>query len=75
MDNMEIYARAYEEAQRLIEKCFSFFNPYSCEIDDEGIPFNQREAFYREVEDVLFEKGYNITRNGRYFKIDRYQAK
>lgn len=72
---MDIIAKAYDEAQRLIEKCFSFHNPYSCVIEDDGIPFNQKERFYRLVEEELLEKGEKITRNGQFFKIDRYQRK
>lgn len=75
MDNSELQAMASEEARRLYEKEFSCFNPYTREIDAEGIPFTQRETFYRMVEDELREKGEEIQRQGPYFKIARYQRK
>ena len=72
-----IKALAYEEVQRLLEKCFSFHNPYTCiiETDIYGIPFNQKEEFCRLVEKELLEKGEKISREGEYFKIDKFQRK
>ena len=75
MDKMTMTAMAYEEAQRLLEKSFSFHNPYTCEIEAEGIPFNQREEFYKLVEEELLERGEKISRQGEFFKIDKYQKK
>ena len=75
MNKMEIEAKAYEEAQRLLETSFSFDNPYTCEIDDSEIPFSDRDFFYAEVEKVLSDKGEEIKREGRYFKICRYNKK
>ena len=75
MDIMELTAMASEEARRLYEKEFSYFNPYTREIDAEGIPFSQREAFYQMVEEELLEKGEKIRRQGQYFEIERYQRK
>ena len=75
MDEMYLQALAYDEAQRLIEKCFSFFNPYSNEIEAETVPFNLRDHFYALVQKELELKGQRITRRGAYFKIDMYQAK
>jgi len=72
MTNMELTAKAYDEAQRLLEKCFSYDNPYTCVIDAEEIPFEQREKFYRMVEEELLEKGEHINRKGEFFKIVRY---
>ena len=71
----DMNALAYEEAQRLLEKCFSFFNPYTCIIDAEGIPFEKREKFYSLVEEELLKKGEKIIREGELFKIKRYQSK
>ena len=68
-------ALASEEARRLIEKEFSYHNPYSVVIEDEGIPYTQRERYYALVEEELLMKGEKITRNGQFFKIDRYQNK
>lgn len=75
MDNIK--ALAYEEAQRLLEKCFSFYNPYTCiiETDIYEIPFNKKEEFCTLVEEELLEKGKKISREGEYFKIDKYQKK
>ena len=73
MDKMELMAKAYEEAQRIIEKCFSFDNPYTCEIYAEEIPHADKDNFYAYVEGILNEKGYNIfNRRGPYFKIVKY---
>ena len=73
MEYSPLEALAYEEAQRLLEKCFSFYNPYSCEIDAEGIPFEEREKFYRLVEEELARRGEQISRRSQFFKIMRYQ--
>ncbi len=75
MENMELQAIASEEARRLYEKEFSYFNPYTREIDTEGIPYTQKEAFCRMVEEELLQKGEKIRRQGQYFKIDKYQSK
>ena len=69
----DITALAYDEAQRLLETCFACYYPYTCIIEDDGVPFEKRETFYRQVEEELLLKGEKITRNGKYFKIDRYQ--
>lgn len=71
----DLHALAYEEAQRLLEKCFSFHNPYTCIIDAQGISFELREDFYRLVEEELLAKGEKIIREGEYFKIQRFQRK
>jgi len=73
--NNDIIGRAYEEAQRLIETCFNYYNPYTCIIEAEDIPFEEREGFYRQVEEELLAKGEEIRREGAYFKIKRYQRK
>ncbi len=70
-----IKVRAYEEAQRLLEKCFSFHNPYTCIIEAEGIPFEQQDKFYQLVEEELLKKGERIIREGEYFKIERFQKR
>lgn len=72
---IDITSKAYEEAQRLIEKYFSYDNPYTCIIDAEAIPFEMREKFYSQVEEELLLKGEKITRHGEFFKIDKYQKK
>ena len=71
---MDLTAKAYEEAQRLLEKCFSYHNPSMCEIYVEDVPFEEREKFCSLVEDELLVKGEKITRFGSYFKIPRYQS-
>ena len=71
--NDNILALAYEEAQRLLEKYFTFHNPYACMIEAEGVPFEQQENFYQMVEDELLKKGERIKRDGPYFKIVRFQ--
>ena len=73
MKNIEIEALASEEARRLYEKEFSYYNPYTREIDAEGIPFLEREKFYQLVEEELLQKGEMIQRDGAYFKIMKYQ--
>ena len=69
----DITALAYEEAQRLLEACFSFDNPYTCMIESSGVPFEQQEDFYQMVEEELLERGEKIRREGSYFKILRFQ--
>ena len=71
--HIDIRALAYEEAQRLLETCFTFYNPYTCIIETAGIPFEKQEEFYRMVEEELLERGENIRREGQYFKILRFQ--
>ena len=76
MDDMT--ALVYEEVQRLLEIYFSHHHPYTCEIQADGIPFNQRDTFYQMVEAELLERGKSITRDriyGQYFKIDEYQKR
>lgn len=70
---MALEAEASEEARRLYEREFSFFNPYTREIETEGISHSKEEAFCQMVEDELRRRGEKILRNGRYFKISRYQ--
>ena len=67
-----------EEVQRLLETCFSYHNPYTCEISAEGVPFEERDNFYRMVEEELLERGKKITRDrkyGQYFKINEFQKR
>lgn len=71
----ELEARASEEARRLYEQEFHYYNPYSREIDIKGIPCALEDKFCRMVEEELELKGEKIHRNGKYFKIDRYQKK
>ena len=74
MEKWKLESKASEEAQRLYEKEFSFHNPYTVIICD-GIPFSQREEFYRLVEEELNSRDEKIIRpyNQQYFKIVRYQ--
>lgn len=77
MKRSELEALAYEEAVRLLEKEFSFHNPYSRVIETEGIPYGDIETFCRLVEDELELKKEKITRDNKYpnlFKIDKFQA-
>ena len=73
--DMDIESLAYEEAQRIMEECFSFYNPYTCIIEVEEIPFEQREHFCQLVEDELLERGERIKRDGPYFKILKFQKR
>lgn len=75
LSNMALEAEASEEARRLYEEEFHYYNPYTREIDTRGIPYSQEEWFCQMVEDELHLKGEKIHRDGRYFKIDRYQKK
>lgn len=75
MNDMTLMAMASEEARRLLEKEFSFHNPYTVVIEDGEIPFTQREQFWSLVEEELRMKGEKITRIGPHFKIDKYQRK
>ena len=73
MNRLDLYSLADEEARRLIEKDFSYDNPYTCVMDDEEIPHLDRDLFYQLVEDALKERGYLIiNRRGPYFKIAKY---
>ena len=74
MHSSDIRALSYEETQRLLETCFTFYNPYTCIIEAEGIPFENQEQFYRMVEEELLAKGEKIRREGPYFKILRFQS-
>ena len=73
MNNNEIEARACEEAVRLYENEFHYYNPYTREINAEGIPYSKQEMYFRLVEEELLAKGEKILRQGAYFKIARYQ--
>lgn len=70
---MYMEALAYDEAQRLLETSFNFYNPYTCIIETEGIPFNEKELFCKMVEQELALRGEKINRRGEYFKITKYQ--
>ncbi len=75
MQQWELEAKASDEAQRLYEKEFSFYNPYTVTMDDEGIPFTQRKEYYHLVERELALRGEEINRpfDGPFFKITKYQ--
>lgn len=73
-EQLDLSALAYDEAGRLYENFFHYHNPFTIEIDTTGVPYYLEEAFCRLVEDELALKGEKIRRNGRYFKIDKYQA-
>ena len=77
MEKWELEMKASDEAQRLYEKEFSFYNPYTVTIDDYDIPFSQREEYYRMVQRELELRGEEITRpiDGPFFKINKYQRK
>ena len=72
---IDLVAVAAEEAARLYEVNFHHYHPYTVEIETAGIPEHRREYFCRLVEDELALKGETILRDGRYFKIARYQSK
>ena len=54
--------------------CDHHYHPYTVEIETNGVPYDKEEYFCRLVEEELQKKGEKISRDGRYFKIDRYQA-
>lgn len=72
--NGELEAMASEEARRIYEKEFSYHNPYTREIESDGVPVGLEEAYYRMVENELALRGEKIFRDGKYFKISRYQS-
>ncbi len=75
MTKSELEALAYDEAQRLLEKEFTYHNPYSRIIECDQIPYNQQDEFCQMVEEELKLKGETITRDGKFFKIDKFQQK
>ena len=70
----DLVAMAAEEASRLYETCFHHYHPWSVDIDTTGVPYDKVETFCRLVEEELALRGEKIRRDGRYFKIDKYQA-
>lgn len=70
----DLVALAAEEARRLYEANFHHYHPYTVEIETDGVPYDKVEYFCRLVEEELLTKGEKIRRDGRYFKIDRYQS-
>ncbi|MCI9246254.1 MAG: hypothetical protein HFJ30_03905 [Clostridia bacterium] len=75
LDISVLEAEASEEARRLYEREFHYHNPYTRVIETGGIPTSQVEEFCQMVEEELLRKGEKIHREGKYFKIERYQAK
>ena len=75
MENYELEALAYDEAIRILEKYFSYYNPYTNIIEVGNVPYNYQERFCQMVEYELKLKGEDIKRDGRYFKILKYQPK
>ena len=73
-EQLDLSALAYDEAGRLYENFFHHYYPFTVEIETTGVPYDREEAFCRLVEYELALKGEKIRRNGRYFKIDKYQA-
>ena len=72
--SMDLVALAAEEASRLYEVNFHHYHPYTVEIETDGVSYDKVETFCRLVEEELLAKGEKIRREGRYFKIDRYQS-
>lgn len=72
----ELSALAYDEATRLVEEYFSHHHPYTCwmEIPAE-VSYAEEEFFCSLVESELRARGEKITRDGKYFKIDKFQRK
>ncbi len=74
MNRPELEALAYDEALRLMEVYFTHVHPYTCWIDiPADVSYNEVDFFCRLVEDELLLKGEKITRNGKFFKINRFQ--
>lgn len=74
MNRNELEALAYDEAIRLKETYFDHHHPYTCwmEIPAE-VSFVDEDEFYWLVQVELERQGEKITRNGKFFKIDRFQ--
>ena len=70
----DLVALAAEEAIRLYEVYFHHHHPYTVEIETDGVPSDRIDYFCRLVEEELELKGEKIRRDGRYFKIAKYQA-
>lgn len=75
MTKSELEALAYDEAQRLLEKEFTYHNPYTRIIECDEIPYNQQSEFCQIVEKELELKGEKITRDGKFFKINKFQKR
>lgn len=75
MTNSELEALAYEEAQRIIAEECSYYNPYTRIIECGDVPYSEEEQFCGMVEKELKLKGESIKRDGKYFKICRFQRK
>lgn len=71
---VDLVALAAEEASRLYEANFHHYHPYTVVIETDGVPFDRVEYFCSLVEEELALKGEKIRRDGRYFKIEKYQA-
>ena len=75
MTEHELIALAFEESQRLIEKYFISYWPYSCWIELDSIPYNDQDHFCDLVEAELLQKGHKITRIGKFFKVNKWNGK
>ena len=74
MNRNELEALAYDEAMRLKEEYFDHYHPYTCwmEIPAE-VSYVDEDAFCVLVQEELERMGEKITRDGIYFKIDKFQ--
>lgn len=76
MDRAELEALAYDEAVRLKEVYFDHHHPYTCWIEiPAGVSYRDEDLFCKLVETELENMGENITRDGKFFKIDKFQKK
>ena len=72
MSKLKIYALAEIEARRLIEECFPSEVQNIYEIKSDNISFDVKGTYFKYVERILKENGYNvINRYGPYFKLAR----
>lgn len=75
MERNKLVALAYDEAARLKEDCFNHYHPYTCWIEiPAGVSYADEDLFYSMVEDELKIMGEEITRDGKFFKINRFQS-
>lgn len=75
MNRAELEALAYDEAVRLKEKWFNHYHPYTCWIEiPKDVSFVDEDYFCRLVESELEIMGEKITRDGKFFKINRFQC-
>lgn len=74
MNRAELEALAYDEAMRLKETYFGHHHPYTCWMEiPADVSFIDEDEFCMLVQLELERSGEKITRDGRFFKINRFQ--